>query len=226
MSMQLTAEQEFVLSKAPQRTIRSRKNPDFTFTITSNKNYIDFFNTYPRSYIGNDYMTSWVMYAETPLEKNLRDQLYPAMRKKLEGLSQVEAVRQLLWWIQGDLDEKVTNSTPEYIQYAYDELVWGYDRAFFGEETLFYPWCDCEDRAILFSHLVRDLVGLDVALVYYPGHLATAVAFNEPVNGDAYIAKNGRHYTVCDPTILGGDIGMTMDIVADKPATLMMLKRN
>ena len=226
MSMQLTAEQEFVLSKAPQRTIRSRKNPDFTFTITSNKNYIDFFNTYPRSYIGNDYMTSWVMYAETPLEKNLRDQLYPAMRKKLEGLSQVEAVRQLLWWIQGDLDEKMTNSTPEYIQYAYDELVWGYDRAFFGEETLFYPWCDCEDRAILFSHLVREVVGLDVALVYYPGHLATAVAFNEPVRGDGYVARDGRHYTVCDPTFLGANIGETMTTVIGKPATLIPLKKN
>ena len=226
MSLQLTAEQKFLLNKAPQRIIRSRKNPDFAFAITSNKNYIDFYNTYPRSYIGNDYMTSWVMYAETPLEKGIRDQLYPAMRKKLGGLSKVEAVRQLLWWTQGYLDEEMSNKTPEYIQYAYDDLVWGYDRAFFGEETLFYPWCDCEDRAILFSHLVRDIVGLDVALVYYPGHLAAAVAFTEPVRGDSYIASDGRQFTVCDPTILGGDIGQTMDIVKEKPATLMILKRN
>ena len=225
MSLQLTAEQEFILNKAPQRTIRSWKNPDFVFTITSNKNYIDFYNTYPRSYIGNNYMTSWVMYAETPLEKGIRDQLYPAMRKKLEGLAKVDAVRELLWWIQGHLDKEMTNPNPEYIQYAFDEQVWGYDRAFFGEETLFYPWCDCEDRAILFSHLVRDLVGLDVALVYYPGHLATAVAFNEPVRGDSYLAEDGRHYTVCDPTIINGDIGLTMRSFIGKPATLMLLKR-
>jgi len=90
---------------------------------------------------------------------------------------------------------------------------------------LFYPWCDCEDRAILFSHLVRDIVGLDVALVYYPGHLAAAVAFTEPVRGDYYVTSDGHHFTVCDPTILGGDIGETMDIVAGKPATLIVLKR-
>ena len=224
MSLQLTAEQEFALSKAPQRTIRSRKNPDFAFTITSNKNYIDFYNTYPKACIGESFMTQWSMYADTPLESGVREQLYPAMREKLQGMAKVEQVRQLLWWAQGYLDKKRANSYPEYLQYANDEEIWGSDRAFFGEETLFYPWCDCEDRAILFSHLVRDLVGLDVALVYYPGHLATAVAFTEPVNGDGY-QVDGRLYTVCDPTILGGDIGQTMDIAVGKPATLMILKR-
>ena len=226
LSLRLTAEQAFVLSKAPVRTIRSRKNPDFAFTVTSNKNYIDFYNTYPSASFGDNYMTRWQMYAETPLEEGIRAQLYPAMREKLQGMSEVESVRQLLWWTQGCIDDQMTNSQPEYFQYAYDESVWGDDRPFFGEETLFYPWCDCEDRAILFSHLVRELVGLDVALVHYPGHLATAVAFTEPVKGDYYIAGDGRHFTVCDPTIIGGDIGMTMNIVENKPATLMLLKRD
>ena len=226
MSLQLTAEQAFLMSKAPQRTIRSRRNADFAFTITANKNYIDFSDTYPSACIGDNFMTKWQMYAETPLEKGIRDQLYPAMRQKLQGYSEVEAVRQLLWWTSGYLDDQRQNAHPEYLQYAYDEDVWGTDRAFFGEETLFYPWCDCEDRAILFSHLVRDIVGLDVALVYYPGHLATAVAFTQPVRGDYYETKDGRHFTVCDPTILGGDIGMTMDLVAGQPATLMILKRS
>ncbi len=225
MSLRLTAEQEFALNKTPQRTIRSRKNPDFVFTITSNKNYIDFYNTYPSASIGDNYMTLWQMYAETPLEKGIREQLYPAMRERLQGMSKVEAVRQILWWTQGYDDRNKENTHPEYFQYAYDETIWDKDRAFFGEETLFYPWCDCEDRAILFSHLVRDIVGLDVALVHYPGHLATAVAFTESVRGDAFIASDGRHFTVCDPTILGGDIGETMDIVQDRPATLMILKK-
>ena len=223
MSLRLTAEQEFALNKTPQRIIRSRKNPDFVFTITSNKNYIDFYDTYPSASIGDNYMTQWQMYAETPLEKGIRDQLYPAMREKLQGMSKVEAVRQILWWTQGYDDRKKENAHPEYFQYAYDETIWDKDRAFFGEETLFYPWCDCEDRAILFSHLVRDIVGLDVALVHYPGHLATAVAFTEPVNGYGYIASDGRRYTVCDPTYLGGNIGETT--YEDEPATLMILKR-
>ena len=34
---------------------------------------------------------------------------------------------------------------------------------------------NCEDRAILFTRIVRDLLGLKFILIYYPGHLASAV---------------------------------------------------
>lgn len=212
MSLQMSAQQQFAANPTPKRTITSRKNGGFTFTVTSNKNYMDFYGVYPRSTIGDNFMTQWVMYAETPLEKGIRDQLYPQMREKLKGLSQYEAVQQLLWWIQTGLE------------YGYDDEVWGGDRPFFGEESLFYPYCDCEDRAILLSHLVRELVGLDVALVYYPGHLAAAVAFTEEVNGNYYL-HDGRKFTVCDPTIIPGRVGEVMETYADTQATLMLLRR-
>ena len=101
--------------------------------------------------------------------------------------------------------------------------MWGHDRAFFAEETLFYPYCDCEDRSILFSRLVRDLLGLDVMLVFYPGHLATAVAFNTSVKGD-YIDMNGKHYTICDPTYIGAPIGATMPDMDNKTAKVIVLE--
>lgn len=212
LSLQMSAEQDFSPNPTPQRTITSKKNHDFSFTITSNKNYLDFYNEYPRSYIGDNYMTQWVMYAETPLEKGVRNQLYPKMREKLRGLSQAEQVQQLLWWIQTGL------------QYAFDDDVWGGDRPFFGEESLFYPYCDCEDRSILFSHFVRDLLGLDVALVHYPGHLAAAVAFTDDVKGNYYL-HDGRKFVICDPTIIPGQIGQIMEHYSDAKATLMLLRR-
>ena len=89
--------------------------------------------------------------------------LYTPLREQLAGLDKKEAAERLLNFVQ------------TAFVYEYDEKVWGHDRAFFAEETLFYPYCDCEDRSILFSRLVRDLLGLDAVLVYYPGHLATAV---------------------------------------------------
>ena len=79
--------------------------------------------------------------------------------------------------------------------YEYDDKVWGTDRSFFADECLYYPYCDCEDRSILFSRLVRDLLGLDVVLIYYPGHLATAVKFSSEVSGD-YITYDGARYTI------------------------------
>ena len=69
---------------------------------------------------------------------------------------------------------------------------------------------DCEDRSILFSFLVRNLLHLDVVLLDYPDHIATAICFSNDVPGD-YFYCNGKKYTVCDPTYIGACAGMTMD---------------
>jgi len=227
LSLRISTSQ--VLSDNPtiQRTIKSRKNPDFSVTITSNKNYIDFYDTYPSSMVENNFMTRWAMYANSPIEPGIRKQLYPQLKEKLAGYNQVDAVQQLLWWMHGMVDLDGTMSNSDTFLYRYDEDVWGCDRAFFGEETLFYPYCDCEDRSILLSHLVRDLVDLDVVLVYYPGHLAMAVNFTEdiPSNCD-YITLDGRKFVICDPTYIGSRVGETMSGMENQPTTVILLQRS
>jgi hypothetical protein len=224
LSLQITASQQFSDNPTMQRTITSRYNGDFSFTITSNKNYIDFYDTYPSSTINNNFMSRWAMYANTPMESGIKDQLYPPMKAKLMGLSQEAAVQQLLWWIHGAIDTEGKIKNANCFLYNYDDNVWGYDRNFFAEETLFYPYCDCEDRSILLSHLVRDLLDLDVVLVYYPGHLAMAVNFTEPVKGD-YVMLDGRKFIVCDPTYIGCHVGETMAGMEDQPVTAILLNR-
>ena len=56
---------------------------------------------------------------------------------------------------------------------------------------------------------MRDLLGLDVILVYYPGHLAAAVAFPSDVAGE-YIDYIGRRFTITDPTYIGAPVGLSM----------------
>jgi len=213
LSLRITAVQDFEENPTVERTITSTRNPDFSFTVRSNKNYMDFYETFPSSSVNDNFMTRWAIYANTPLEKGVTNQLYPKMREKLQGLSEREAVQQLLSWCQTGL------------VYGYDDEVWGYDRAFFGEETLFYPFCDCEDRAILFSHLVRDLVGRDVILVYWPGHLATAVNFSDDINGDN-LTYEGRKFYICDPTYIPSYIGEMAESMSGLPATVILLDRN
>lgn len=225
LSLQITAVQDFNYNPVSERTITSPKNPDFSFTIKPNKNYIDFFDTYPSSYTDNNFMTRWAMYANTPLDKNITSQLYPQMEQKLSGMSPLEKVQQLDWWVQGTIDIRRENPNQGCFLYAYDDDVWGGDRAFFGEETIFYPYCDCEDRSILLSHLVRDLVKLDVVLVYYPGHLAMAVHFPEEVLGD-FITLDGRKFTIVDPTYVGSDVGESMPGCKEKGTTVILLERN
>jgi hypothetical protein len=58
----------------------------------------------------------------------------------------------------------------------------------------------------LFSCLVRELLGLDVVLLNYPEHLATAVCFNEEVKGD-YLLVGDKTYIICDPTYINARVG-------------------
>ena len=180
--------------------------------IQINKNLMDFYTDYPTSYDGKDMMTRWAYYANTPVAPEVCEKVYPQLKQQISNATKLMAANMLLNWVQMGLT------------YAYDDKVWGHDRAFFAEESLFYPFCDCEDRSILFSHLIRDLLDLDVVLVYYPGHLYTAVCFNEDVTGD-YIMVNGRKFTVADPTYYNANVGKTMSKMDNSKAKVILLKR-
>ena len=175
-----------------------------------NKNLIDFYNTYPVPSTDGDDYSRWIYYAQTPLSANAQATVYPELRKQLAGKSTFEQLRTIMYFIEG-------------YRYGYDDEVWGHDRAFFPDETLFYPMSDCEDHAILLSRLVRDLMGLPTALVYYPGHLAAAVCVDEDIPGD-YLVTGNTKYLVCDPTIYYGDPGKTMTQMMGKPAKLILIK--
>lgn len=210
LSLLINGNQQFTKEDSSPRTIVSELYKNIKVTISVNKNLIDFYNTYPTSMINDNFMTRWAMYANTPLDETIRKQAYPTLKEQLKGLTQIDAVNRLLNFVQTGF------------VYEYDNKVWGRDRAFFAEESLYYPYCDCEDRSILFSRLVRDLLGLDCILIYYPGHLAVAVAFTEEVNGD-YIMLNNRKFIVSDPTYIGAPVGKTMPNMDNKSATVILL---
>lgn len=209
LSMQVARLPKLNSEPTPKRTLTSKKG--VTASASVNKNLIDFFNTYPQACITGNPTTRWAAYANTPLNQSVKEMLYPPLKKTISGMNERDAVGILLNWVQ------------TAFEYEYDDKVWGRDRAFFAQETLYYPYCDCEDRAILFSRLVRDLVGLDVVLLYYPGHLATAVGFKEDVNGD-YLMYKQHKYVVCDPTYINAGVGRTMPGMNNQEAQVIALK--
>lgn len=210
MSLQINSSLVLDNTDIKERNLQSKKYDDAKADVKVNKHLIEFYNNYPASILGDNTMTRWAMYANTPLDLDVVDALYPSLRKSLQGKSEDQALNILLNFVQ------------TAFVYEYDNKVWGKDRVFFAEETLYYPYCDCEDRSILFSRLVRDLLGLDVLLVYYPGHLATAVKLNERVHGD-YIILDNEHYIVCDPTYINAPIGETMPNMDNSKARLIKL---
>lgn len=211
-SLWIAQEQKFAEQTSKERQLIS-ENKQVAVKSQVNENLLQFYDTYPTSMVGENIVSRWAIYANTPLAEKVREQLYPQLKAALKDSKSVEeSAGRLLNWVQ------------TAFVYEYDDKVWGHDRAFFAEETLYYPYCDCEDRSILYSRLVRDLLGLDVILVFYPGHLATAVNFKTPVRGD-YIDLNGSHFTICDPTYIGAPIGMTMPDMDNKTAKVILLSK-
>lgn len=173
------------------RRLASKRYPEVSVEVTVNRNLIDFYKDYPQS-------NAWDTYVRASLDEDVKETLYPVLRKAIAGKSKPEAANVLINFVQTAFEYKTD-------QEQFGKSQW----AFFADETFYYPYSDCEDRAILYSVLVRELLGLDVVLLHYPGHLATAVCFGENVPGD-YFALEGRRYVVCDPTYINAEIGESM----------------
>ncbi|MGN1232736.1 MAG: hypothetical protein ACI4UJ_04735 [Candidatus Cryptobacteroides sp.] len=158
-------------------------------SLPINTSQCDFYLDYPQVDVD--------IYARAAYDGTFTSALTDALRPLISGKDESAQVNLLLKFLQFDF------------KYSIDEEQFGYEKPFFLEENFIYPGNDCEDRAILFSFLVKNLLGLDVVLLDYPGHIATAVCFNTDVAGDS-IQYDGRRYTICDPTYVGAPVGMAM----------------
>lgn len=158
-------------------------------TVNVPKALMDFYKDYPQC----DYS----VYFNAPVNAAMENRILSSLAPLVQGRNEADAANILINFVQ------------TAFQYQTDGQQFGYEKPFFVEELFYYPYSDCEDRAMLFSYLVRKLLGLDVVLLDYPEHIATAVRFNGNVSGD-YLMVNGRKYIVCDPTYIGASIGMTM----------------
>lgn len=214
MSLNVTKEQKFDMSAAAPSSHQSKRDEDMRVTMTANRNMLDFYTSYPTSKIGDNDVSRWALYANTPMTESVKKQVYPSLKAAIADCDQWTAVNKILNFVQTGF------------VYEYDDKVWGCDRAFFPEESLHYPYCDCEDRSILFTRIVRDLLDLKCILIFYPGHLASAVEFTEGTPSGDYIALNGRRFFIADGTIVGygAPVGTTMSGMDNKTAKVLLLE--
>lgn len=161
----------------------------YTLPTDLDKNAVDFLLWYPQ--------TEYPVYFNASLSSYASGTFLKGMADILRGTSELTAVNMLLRFCQTAFGYKT------------DQEQFGREKPFFPEETLYYEYSDCEDRAALFSLLVRSLLGLDVVGLEYPSHLAAAVKFSTPI-GDDRIEYRGGTYTICDPTFVNADAGVSM----------------
>lgn len=138
-------------------------------------------------------------YAASLYDDSLRLAIVKQLQKQLKDFSEEDAANALLHFVESGFKYK---TDPE-------QFGPGVEKPFFFEEILYHPYCDCEDRAIFYSYLVKHVLGLDVVLVHFPGHACTAVAFTNPpaMRTGSYTYK-GKRYYICDPTYVVSDVGM------------------
>ncbi|MCS7004912.1 MAG: hypothetical protein NZM38_06260 [Cytophagales bacterium] len=172
------------------RTLKfTYQDKEYQFNVRYENSTIKYFYEYPQG--------EFSIYLDAPVDANTETDLLNAIRPHIVGKNEYDAVSFILAFVQFAFD------------YATDDEQFKREKPLFVEETIRYPFSDCEDRSILYAFLVRKLVGLDVVAVHYPGHLACATAFNFDVSGD-YFILDGKKYVVTDPTYIGAPIGMQM----------------
>jgi hypothetical protein len=174
-------------------------------SVIYNANVIDFYKDYPQGDIK--------VYFDAVVSSVAGESLALNFLPLIQGKSELEAVNLLLNFVQTGF------------AYQTDQEQFGYEKFFFSEEVFYYPYCDCEDRSVLFAYLVKSLLGLEVVGLKYEGHIATAVKFNGSVNGD-FISYNGDRYVVSDPTYIMAPVGLTMPRYANEAATIVAISNN
>ena len=183
------------------RTFTYKGTPYRVPTVV-NKDIVELYRYYP--------LTPMAVFFNAAVSPSVNYRLLSSMGKLIDGKSEAEAVNMLLRFVQ------------TAFEYQTDDQQFGREKYLIPDETLYYGSCDCEDRSILFAHLVRELVGLPVVGLDYPGHIATAVQFSQRLPG-AHVGYRGEQYLICDPTYINADIGMVMPQFKDTPPVLIGL---
>ncbi|TYB33732.1 MAG: hypothetical protein FXF49_04820 [Flexistipes sinusarabici] len=169
----------------------------YSFNLRYNQNYIGYYKFFPQTVL-NAYLVS-------PPSPGFQSTVVKSLNRVIRGKSEIEAVNIILRFVQ------------RAFEYKRDMEQFGFEKYLTPEETVFYPYSDCEDKAILFAYLVREILGLDVILLDYPGHVAAAVGFNKKINfGGKSIGYKGKRYYTADPTYVNATLGMVMPLVKDK----------
>lgn len=138
------------------------------------------------------------LYFATQASPSAREPLLQALRERIQGMSETDAVNFLLAFVQ------------KGFAYQTDQEQFGYEKYFFVEEALHYPYSDCEDRSALFSWLVRELTGLKTVGLHFPGHMTTAVAVKSARPEWKTVEWQGERFVIADPTYINAGIGMAM----------------
>jgi len=169
-----------------------------------NKNLIDFMATYPQA--------DYDVFFNAPMDEQSYVSVASGLKKYLDGKKASEAMNFVLHFVQKSFD------------YERDDQQFGREKVMFAQETLYYKKSDCEDRAVLYAYLVKELFGVGVVGVKYKDHMATALYI--PMSGDT-VKDGSRRFVVADPTYINASVGQSMPKYrSQRPQSFIVVHNN
>lgn len=163
---------------------------DIHLTGKVNENLMPVVYRYPQMATGE--------YAKCVLDKDLRESLVEQVKSQLGNQDALKATNDLLQFVQAGFE------------YATDDDFHGFEKPYFLEENLYYPKNDCEDRAIFYTYLLWNALGVENHLLAFPGHESASVSLpGKDLKGTSY-NHGGKTFFISDPTYLGSSTGMCM----------------
>ncbi|MCD6173138.1 MAG: hypothetical protein J7J96_05005, partial [Sulfurimonas sp.] len=160
---------------------------EYKISYNYNKNLIDFMSTYPQA----DYK----IFFNAPMDKKTYKDIATELKKHLDTKRMSVAL------------DFVLNFVQKAFKYEVDSKQFGREKMMFAEETLYYDKSDSEDRAILFSYLVKELFNINVVGLKYKNHMATALYI--PIDGDS-VEIHSKKFILADPTYINAIIGQSI----------------
>lgn len=181
------------------------KGKPITLGVSYDRELVNYVGSYPQS--------EFPLYFDTDGSSLLRQGLLKELKRHTARMDEEETINFLLAFVQNSF------------AYKTDDEQFGREKYFFVEESLHYPYNDCEDRSVLFSWLVSNVAGIKTIGLVYPGHMTTAVALKNIKPGYATTDYQGDRFVIADPTYIGATVGMAMPSYVNlKPKKLIKIQ--
>jgi hypothetical protein len=177
----------------------------YSIPLSFNQNYVDYYAKYPT--IPVDF------YFALPVSSTFKESVDANIAPYLYNKSTFESLHFLLSLVQYGFDYKT------------DKEQFNHEKYMVPEEMLFYSYSDCEDRSIMFSFLVSELLDKDIIELDFNGHICSAVEVSDS-SEKGNLIYNNKEYIVCDPTYTGAPPGIILKPYKIKDAVVIDFNSN
>ncbi|MBP3518794.1 MAG: hypothetical protein J6K31_10450 [Parabacteroides sp.] len=189
----------------PEKLVGREFTGKYSFSLSLNRNLLDFYATFPLCDLS-------VYFGAVPSEA-FGKRVDEIVKVHLAGKSELGQIAWLLDFVQ------------QIISHKPDMEVHGTEVYYFPEETIFYPYADCEDLSVFLAWLIYRYMASEVLVLYYPAHVAVAVERYEEYRGATFKFRN-KEFLICDPSYRGAVPGKVIPACASlKPVIVSYSKQ-